>query len=147
MDLTVAALVLVGRLLFVLFFLDSGINNIRKRATVAERLRGPTMPATIQRHAALFNLASAALLVAGSAMIALGAWPDIGALLLALFLIPVTITSHQFWKFADPAQRRQQRTSFLRNGTLLGACVLLFAFFAARPQIPFTLVGPLFSLR
>lgn len=147
MDVTIGALVLLGRLLFVLFFLDSGVNNVRQRAAVAERLRGPTMPSLIRRNAALFNLASAALLIAGSAMIALGAWPDVGALFLALFLIPVTITSHQFWKLVDPAQRRQQRTSFLRNGTLLGACVLLFALFTVEPQVPFTLVGPLFSLR
>lgn len=147
MDVTVGALVLVGRLLFVLFFLDSGINNLRMRDTVAERLRGPTMPSLIRRNAALFNLASAMLLIAGSAMIALGAWPDIGALFLALFLIPVTVMSHPFWKSADRAQRRQQLMSFLRNGTLLGGCVVLFAFFAAQPQISFTLTGPFFSLR
>lgn len=105
------------------------------------------MPALIRRYAALFNLASAALLLAGSAMIALGAWPDVGALLFALFLIPVTFTSHPFWRFAEPAQRRQQRMSFLRNGTLLGACVLVFAFFAVEPQVPLTLTGSLISLR
>lgn len=105
------------------------------------------MPALIRRYAALFNLASAVLLIAGSAMIALGAWPDVGALFLGLFLIPVTVTSHPFWQFVDPLQRRQQFTSFLRNGTLLGACVMFSAFFASQHQIPLTLTDSFFSLK
>jgi hypothetical protein len=69
------------------------------------------------------------------------------ALFLALFLIPVTVVSHPFWKSADPTKRRQQFTSFLRNATLLRGCVLLFILFTAQPQISFTLTSPFFSRR
>jgi len=72
---------------------------------------------------------------------ALGIWPDVGALMLAAFVIPTTLLFHPFWTFSDAAQRRTQWGSFFRNVSLLGATLALFAFLTATgPQ--FAVTGP-----
>lgn len=143
-----AFVMLVGRIVFALFFLDNGVNNLRTRPAMAKRLAAPTMPALIRRYPDLFNIASSLLLVAGSVMLAVGAWADVGALFLVAFLVPTTLTSHPYWTFTDPAQRRQQRMSFLRNVTFLGGCLFLFGFFAAYGHgLAYTLTDALFDLR
>jgi hypothetical protein len=62
-------------------------------------------------------------------------------------LIPTTILFHPFWTFSDAAQRRTQRGSFLRNISLLGATLALFAFLTSVGPGLFAITGSLFNLR
>lgn len=143
-----ALLMLCARVLFAVFFVDSGINNLRNRDALAKRLAGPAMPALIRRYPEFFNLGSTGLLVVGSVMLTLGIYPDLGALALAVFLVPVTLTTHPYWTAKDPVVRRQQRMAFLRNVSFFGACLFFFSFFAAYGHgLPFTVTDALFSLR
>ena len=77
----------------------------------------------------------------------LGIWPDVGALMMAAFLIPTTILFHPFWRFTDAAQRRTQQSSFFRNISLLGATLALFAFLSVVGPGQFAITGSLFNLR
>jgi uncharacterized membrane protein YphA (DoxX/SURF4 family) len=86
------------------------------------------------------------LLLAVLSMV-LGVWPDVGALMMAAFLIPTTFLFHAFWTFSDATQRRTQQSNFYRNISLLGATLALFALFSVVGAGRFAITGPLFNLR
>jgi putative oxidoreductase len=58
-------------------------------------------------------------------LLALGVVPRLSALALAGSMIPTTLAAHCFWKFEDPAIRKQQRVQFHKNMAMIGG--LLFA--------------------
>lgn len=68
-------------------------------------------------------------LIAGSLLVVFGIWADLGALLLALFLLPTMLTMHAFWRLEDPLERQQDEVHFLKDLALLGASVMLFGLF------------------
>lgn len=48
------------------------------------------------------------------------------ALLMGLFVIIATLTSHRYWEFTDAAVRRVQDSNFWKNAAILGGFVSLF---------------------
>jgi uncharacterized membrane protein YphA (DoxX/SURF4 family) len=88
-----------------------------------------------------------AWLAAGAVSVAFGIWADLGALMLAAFVIPAAWFLHAFWKINDPTQRQTQRMSFLRNAAFLGAALALFAAFASIDHgLRYAVTGSLFHL-
>ena len=86
-------------------------------------------------------------LVLGVASIVFGVWPDVGALLLAVFAIVTALGVHTFWKDADPQQRMTEMQNHVRNWTFVGAAIVLFAVFASLgDRVPYVLVPPLIRL-
>ncbi len=77
----------------------------------------PTDPETIVKIDATVKL------VAGLGL-ALGRFPRLCALILALDLIPTTLAAHSYWEHEDPATRGQQRTHFLKNVGILGGLLV-----------------------
>jgi putative oxidoreductase len=115
----------VGRLLFTLLFLES--------------VPGHFMTATI-RHAADQGVPTASVLVPASGVLALlgglsvllGIKARIGALLLILFLVPVTLMMHRFWTIDDPQLAMMQRIMFMKNVSMVGGAMIL-SYFGAGP--------------
>jgi putative oxidoreductase len=56
-----------------------------------------------------------------------------GALALALFLIPVSLIFHGFWS-ADAANFQNQLNHFLKNVSILGGMLTVFALESSRQQ-------------
>jgi putative oxidoreductase len=129
----VDGLILVGRILFAIFFANAGIRHFTKREMMGGAMRssgafsGPLQPA-----ADLAVVGTGVVLVVGALMVAAGIYADLGALLLAVFLVPTTPLMHGYWRETDPARRQQQQSAFLRNVALLGATLFLFGFLASR---------------
>lgn len=85
-------------------------------------------------------------LVAGSISIAFGIWPDLGALMIAAFLLLAAGFFHRFWEVDDPMQQMMQQGFFFRNGIGVAAAAIMFGTFVALgPDLPFTITDPLFS--
>jgi len=81
-------------------------------------------------------------LLAASASIALGIWPDIGALMVAVFVVPAAWYFHRFWTIDDPEGRRTQAMAFYRNVEILGAALVMFGLFGwAGHALRFALTG------
>ena len=57
------------------------------------------------------------------------------AVLMLLFTIIATFSSHRYWDFTDRAQRAQQHTQFWKNVSMMGGIVLLFVTAAGRFSI------------
>jgi putative oxidoreductase len=75
---------------------------------------------------------SGVLSLVGGLSVLLGFKARIGALLLLLFLVPVTLAMHNFWAVTDPMMRGVQLALFMKNVSMLGAA-LLIAHFGAGP--------------
>jgi len=131
---------LVGRILFVLLFIGSGFNHIANREAMAGYSRQMGLPAP----ELLVPLTGVQLLV-GSVMVLLGIWPDLGALLLALFLLPTAFIMHAFWKIDDPQARQGDMIHFQKDVALLGASLIAFVLFQQYGNdLGLLITGPLF---
>lgn len=72
------------------------------------------------------------LSLAGGLSVILGYRARLGAWLLVLFLVPVTLTMHNFWAVKDPMMAQMQEGFFIANLSRIGAA-LFIAYFGAGP--------------
>lgn len=132
---------LIGRIVFVLVFVMSGltVHLLKWRDGVGyARQKGVPMPELLVPFSGL-------MAVGGGLLLALGLWPDLGALLIALFVFPVAFGMHAFWKVEDPMMRMTEQVHFMKDSALGGAALALFAFFQQfGDEVGLTLTGPLF---
>jgi len=133
---------LAGRVLFSIMFFESGIKGhiLERKGTVAyaRQSRVPLPQLAVP--------ATGAMIVAGSVMVAFGAWGDLGALLIAAFLIAITPVMHAFWRETEPMPRQLQRIQFMKNLTTLGAALILFYLWnQLQGAAGLSLTGPLFG--
>jgi putative oxidoreductase len=115
------AVVLVGRLLFVLIFLMAGPNHFSKQTIAFAASQGVPF-------ASLAVPLSGILALVGGLSILLGYHAKIGAWLIALFLIPVTLMMHKFWSVHDPMMFQMQMAMFMKNLAILGGALLISQF-------------------
>ena len=111
-----------GRFLITFLFLRSAFGKITGFTAVAGMMAKKGMP-----FAEVFLVGAIVLEIAGSLMILLGWHARVGALLLAIFLVPATVIFHNFWAI-DPAQLREvvnQTNHFYKNVSILGALVFI----------------------
>jgi putative oxidoreductase len=131
---------LIGRLLFVALFVNSGINHFRQREGMVAYSRASGLPAP-ELAVPLTGL----MILVGGLLVALGVWPDLGALLIAAFVLPTAFLMHAYWKVDDPMMRGNQQAHFMKNVSLGGAALSLFALYAqVGDDAAYLLGGPLF---
>lgn len=106
---------LVSRILFAAVFVIVPMQVIVSSALVAAA--PPMRRVPLPR---ISVVAASSVAIGGAALVVLGLWPDLGALLIAAYLVPVTVVMHAFWTFEDPAQVKEHRDSFFLNTSLVG---------------------------
>jgi len=117
--------VLLGRLFFAAIFLMAGPNHFTKQAIGYAASQGVPL-------ASIAVPVSGLLAIIGALSILLGYRAKVGAWLIALFLIPVTLMMHKFWGVSDPMMAQVQMIMFMKNIAMLGGA-LLIAQFGAGP--------------
>jgi putative oxidoreductase len=115
------AVVLLGRLLFVLIFLLAGANHFSKATIAFAASQGVPF-------AAFAVPLSGVLAIAGGLSVLLGYRAKVGAWLIALFLVPVTLMMHKFWTVHDPMMAQLQTVMFMKNMAILGGALLISQF-------------------
>lgn len=118
-------LVPVGRILFAGAHVVFSPLNFSREAITMSGQAGVPLPGVGVPLAAVISLA-------GGLSIILGYWAKLGAWLLVLFLVPVTLFMHNFWAVKDPMMAQMQEGFFIGNLSRIGAC-LLIAHFGAGP--------------
>ena len=115
------AIALAGRLMFTLIFFLSGITHF---TSLDDYVR--LMPEAIPLRG-FWVMMSGVVELLGAAMIAADRYPRLGAWLIVLFLIPVTITVHGTAMVSDPDPRMRaiQLSFFLKGVTMCGAALLI----------------------
>ena len=112
------AIVPIGRVLFALIFVASVVGSFSS-AEISEAAAHGVPLATI-----VVPLAGIIALIGGVSVM-LGYRARFGALLLLVFLVPVTLVMHKFWGLADPQMAMLQKIQFMKNTSLIGTCLLL----------------------
>lgn len=115
-------LFIVGRVLFAGFFLYYAYKHLVEHKYLAgyAAMKGVPMP-TVS-----VVLTGLVLLFGGASI--LFAWNmAYGLSALLVFLVPTTLTMHQFWKETDPTMKANEQIAFLKNMALIGATIMMFA--------------------
>ena len=118
---------LMGRVLFAMVFIASGMNHLMKLDEKSAQAASKGVPAA-KAATALSGL----MMLAGGVMVVLGWHPLRGAGLLVIVLIPKAFMMHAFWKESDPQASMNERSHFMKDLALAGAA-LLIAFYASLP--------------
>ncbi|RBL89623.1 DoxX family protein [Chitinophaga flava] len=116
---------LLGRILFALIFVMSGISHVGGAGVEYAASAGVPAANFLVRVAGLLSLI-------GGLSVLLGYKAKVGAWLVIVFLIPVTFAIHRFWGIADPMAAQMQMANFMKNVALVGSA-LLIAYFGAGP--------------
>ncbi len=80
--------------------------------------------------AKLSVIVSGLMILVGGIFVALGIYADLGALLIALFLIPAALMMHTFWKETDPTAKMNETIGFFKDLSLAGAALIIYALVA-----------------
>lgn len=122
-DLTIThpAIGVAGRILFTLIFFLSGITHFTDAAGYAA-LMSESIP-----FRTFWVLISGVVELLGATLILLNRAPRLGAWLLVLFLVPVTVTVHgvEMLTAAEERMRQIQLSFFLKGLTMTGAALLI----------------------
>lgn len=112
------AIVPIGRVLFALIFVSSVVGHFSSAEIAAASAHGVPMASIAVPLAGVIALI-------GGVSVMLGYRARFGALLLLIFLVPVTLFMHKFWGLPDPQMALLQKVNFLKNASLAGACLLI----------------------
>jgi putative oxidoreductase len=113
---------LLGRLLLSTIFILSGAGKITNPSFDADQMRAKGIPAVM-----LFFFLALVAELAGGLSILLGLKTRLGAGMLFVYLIPVTLIMHNFWAYTG-ADRVHQLENFLKNLAIMGGLLLLAVF-------------------
>jgi putative oxidoreductase len=113
---------LAARVLMSQIFLISGFMKIMDPAGTMAQMESRGM-----FWVPLFLVGAIAVELGGGFSLLLGLRPRLGALALFLFLIPVTLTFHNFWTY-PPEEQKVQTILFMHNLTLMGGLLLVMTF-------------------
>jgi putative oxidoreductase len=116
---------LTGRILFSLIFLVGGLGHFSPQTISFASAQGVPM-------ASVLVPLSGVVSIVGGLSILLGYKAKLGAWLLVIFLIPVTLMLHKFWTIQDPMMKQMDMAMFMKNLAILGGA-LFIAFFGAGP--------------
>lgn len=131
---------LIGRVLFVAVFFGSGLNHLTQSAGMAGYAESKKLPA-----ARPMVLISGVWVILAGLMVLLGAWGDLGALMLAAFLLGTAFLFHGFWQERDPMTRQNEMIHFMKDLSLAGAALLVFVLYAQfGEELGLTITNPLF---
>ena len=126
-------LILIARFLFSLIFLMSGMGHFTQAKTMAEYTKSKKVPAP-----GLAVFVTGMMLLLGGLSILLGAFVNIGAILLIIFLIPTAFIMHNFWTVKDPMMKQQDQINFMKDLALAGAAFLIWYLYQTVP-VPLSL--------
>jgi putative oxidoreductase len=135
-------IMLAGRLLFAGFFVGiAGRSHIQQSEMFVGFAKGTKFPAP-----ELGGWPTGVWLVLGGLSVGLGIWPDLGALMVAIFAATAAFFVHRYWEIEDQMQQITQQQLFWRNMIIIAFCLFMFATFAALgPALRFAITTALFE--
>ena len=116
---------LAGRQLFSMIFIIASAGHFSPRTIDAAAAHGVPLPGLLVPLSGLIALV-------GGLSVLLGFQTRLGAWLLVIFLVPVTVMMHNFWSVSDPMAHQIEKAMFLKNVTMLGGA-LVISYFGAGP--------------
>ncbi len=131
----------IGRVLFALIFINSGIAHLTKLEAMTGYAKYKKVPA-----AKLSVIVSGLMILIGGLYIALGIYADLGALLIAAFLIPTAVLMHSFWKETDATAKQNESIAFFKDISMAGAALIIFVLVATGTDFGPSITSAFFTL-
>jgi uncharacterized membrane protein YphA (DoxX/SURF4 family) len=131
----------IARPMLASMFITGGLDGFlhpEGRAKVAESVARPLaqwIPGLPADDPVTLVRINSALMCGAGTLLALGRVPRLAALAVAGTLAPTTVAGHRFWEYEDPEQRRNQRTQFFKNLSMLGGLLIAAADTEGRPSV------------
>ena len=117
--------VLAGRQLFSAIFIIASARHFSPRTIDAAAAHGVPLPDLLVPLSGIIALL-------GGLSVLFGFQTRLGAGLLIIFLVPVTLVMHNFWSVSDPMTHQIETAMFMKNVTMLGGA-LVISYFGAGP--------------
>jgi putative oxidoreductase len=118
---------LLGRFLLALIFVISGFGKIVHFGDTATMMAGAGIP--LAKVALVFTIL---IELGGGLLLITGLYVRYVALIMAFFMIPVTLMFHKFWVLPSP-EHYIQMVNFIKNVAITGG-LLVAAFSGVRPS-------------
>src|SRR5271155_102319 len=122
----VSYMILLARVLLSSPFLYSGVDKCWRWSAAQREVAASGLPCPT-----LFHLVTVVVQLGGGLSLLLGIEAQLGALLLSLFLIPVTVMYHPFWKRSG-ADFVTEADHFLSNLAIIGGLLVIVALGSGR---------------
>lgn len=120
---------LIGRILIAAIFVTGGIAKLTDTAGTVGYMESAGVP-----YAYPLAILAGIVEIVGGLSLVFGVVARLGALLLVLYLIPVTLVMHAFWNL-EGADYQMQMVQFMKNLAIMGGLLTVFAFGASRYSI------------
>lgn len=132
---------LLGRILFSLVFLGSGMGHLTQTegsAQYAAYKKVPNAKAMVQL--------TGVLMVLGGLAIVLGVWMDLAALGIAVLVLIFGFVMHRFWEETDGQTKQVEIAQFMKNVSIAGGALMVLAWTSVPDQaIPYSITGGVFK--
>lgn len=116
-------ILLVSRILISAIFILAGINKFLDFEHTSQYMASKQMT-----NIPAFLYAAALIELLCGISVLLGLWARAGALILALYLVPVTLIFHDFWNVVKPEEQQFQMIHFFMNWAIVGGLLYVFCF-------------------
>jgi putative oxidoreductase len=123
--MTMKYALLAGRQLFSAIFIIASARHFGPQTIDAAAAHGVPLPGLLVPLSGIIALL-------GGLSVLLGFQTRLGAGLLIIFLVPVTLVMHNFWSVSDPMTLQIETANFMKNVTMLGGA-LVISYFGAGP--------------
>jgi putative oxidoreductase len=114
-------LVLLGRIFYSAIFILSALTHFAKGTMEYAASHGVPM-------ASILVPVSGIIAFVGGVSILVGYKARFGALMIVIFLVPVTLVLHRFWGLSDAMMAMNQQANFMKNLSMLGAALMIMHF-------------------
>lgn len=131
-------LYLIGRILFGLIFMGSGMGHLFQLDVTAQYAASKDMA-----NPKAMTAVSGVVILLGGLSVILGVLMEIGTWLLVVFLLAAAFTMHAFWKETDPAAGQNEQAHFMKNLSLAGGALILYWLVQTHGYGPMALGSPL----
>ena len=115
-------ILLIGRILFGGVFLMFGINHFKELANMTQYAASKKVPSP-----KLAVVVGGIILIVSGLGVILGIYVTLALWLLVIFLVPVTLSMHTFWKEVEPQTKMKEMVNFMLNVALIGAALMLLS--------------------
>jgi putative oxidoreductase len=122
-------LLVLGRVLLSAIFILSGLGKLPHFHDVAGFMASKGIPL-----ASLALVITLVIEIGGGLLVLAGIKARYAAVILALWLVPVTLVFHNFWA-VPAAQMQDQMANFLKNVAIMGGLLILAYASPERPQV------------
>lgn len=136
------ALILIGRVLFGMIFVGSGLaGHLMDTAGTA----GYAESRGVKNAPMLVRLSGVLIAAAGLGVI-LGIYMDLAALGATAYALIAAFMVHHFWTDTDDMTKQVEMSGFMKNLSIAGGGLVIFAFAGSGADMGWTLTDALFNL-